>query len=26
LRWERLGELSLVNVPWDWEISGGPKS
>ena len=26
LRWRTLGGLLPINVPWDWEVSGGSKS
>ena len=26
LRWRSLGELSLINITWAQEVSGGPKS
>ena len=26
LRWRSLGELSLFDITWSWEVSGGPMS
>ena len=26
LRWRTLGDLKLINFPWNWEFFGGPKS
>ena len=26
LRWRSLGELSPINITWDWEVSGHPMS
>ena len=26
VRWRSLGELSLIDVTWGWEVSGGPLS
>ena len=26
LRWRPLGDILLINVPWGWEFSAGPKS